>query len=61
MADILQELDAKGINIEYMYAFVGKAAGNAIVIFRVEEIDRAVELLKNSQVKLLPERELYHY
>ncbi|HHT06491.1 MAG TPA: ACT domain-containing protein [Hydrogenispora sp.] len=58
---VLQELDDKGINIEYMYAFVGKTAENAIVIFRVEETDRAVELLKNSQVKLLPESELYHY
>ena len=44
-----------------MYAFVGKTAENTIVIFRVEEIDRALELLKNSQVKLLPESELYHY
>ncbi|HHW13042.1 MAG TPA: ACT domain-containing protein [Firmicutes bacterium] len=61
LAAVLQELDAKGINIEYMYAFVGKTAENAIVIFRVEEIDRALELLENSQVKLLPERELYHY
>ncbi|NLM38073.1 MAG: ACT domain-containing protein [Firmicutes bacterium] len=61
LAAVLQELDAKGINIEYMYAFVGKTAANAIVIFRVEETDRAVALLENSRVKLLPESELYHY
>lgn len=61
LAAVLQELDAKGVNIEYMYAFVGKTAENAIVVFRVEEIDRAVQLLSDSQVKLLPESELYHY
>ena len=37
---------AQGVNIEYMYAFVGKSLENAIVIFRVEAIDQAVALLK---------------
>jgi hypothetical protein len=42
-----------------MYAFVGKAEEKAIVIFRVEEIDRAVALLADSQVQLLPESKVY--
>ena len=50
LASVLQELEDKAINIEYMYAFVGKAEEKAIVIFRVEEIDRAVALLADSQV-----------
>ncbi|HEY8391529.1 MAG TPA: ACT domain-containing protein [Capillibacterium sp.] len=59
LAGVLQELETKGINIEYMYAFVGKAEEKAIVIFRVEEIERAVELLTGSQVRLLPESKVY--
>ena len=59
LAGVLQELEGKGINIEYMYAFVGKAEEKAIVIFRVEEVDRAVELLGDSQVQLLPESKVY--
>lgn len=59
LAGVLQELEAKGINIEYMYAFVGKAEEKAIVIFRVEEIERAVELLTGSRVHLLPESKVY--
>mgnify|MGYP001166931798 CR=1 FL=1 len=59
LAGVLEEIQAKGVNIEYMYAFVGKSLENAIVIFRVEEIDQAIALLKNTQVKLLPEERVY--
>ena len=58
LAGVLQELDDKGINIEYMYAFVGKTAERAIVVFRVEEVDRAIQLLRDSDVHLLGERDL---
>ena len=58
LAGVLQELDAKGINIEYMYAFVGKSAEQAIVVFRVEEVDRAIQLLRNSAVHLLRENDI---
>lgn len=58
LAGVLQELDDKGINIEYMYAFVGKSAEQAIVVFRVEEVDRAIQLLRDSDVHLLGERDL---
>lgn len=59
LAGVLKEIEEKGVNIEYMYAFVGKSLENAIVIFRVEDVNNAVTLLKNSQVQILPENKVY--
>ena len=61
LAGILQTLEEKKINIEYMYAFVGKSGTDAVVVFRVEGIDRAVEMLEHSGVKLLPGKEVYAF
>lgn len=41
LADILQVLDADGINVEYMYAFVERCGENAVMIFRFDETDKA--------------------
>ncbi len=59
LGEILQILDQCGINIEYMYAFVGRSNADAVVVFRVENIDRAIELLKETGVKLLSGAEVY--
>lgn len=59
LAGVLEDLEEKKVNIEYMYAFVGKSLENAVVIFRVEEIDCAIKLLNDSQVRLLPESKVY--
>ncbi len=60
LAAILQTLDDCGINIEYMYAFVGRSDNDAVVVFRVEHIDRAIELLQLHNVKLLSGKEVYN-
>lgn len=59
LASVLAELDANNINIEYLYAFVEKASEDAIVIFRVEDIDRAVNILTQAGIKVLPSEEVY--
>ena len=59
LAGILESLAAGGINIEYMYAFVEKSGQNAVVICRVEDIDKAVESLKADGVKILTAQEVY--
>lgn len=59
LAKILGIFESGGINVEYMYAFVEKAAENAIMIFRLEEMDKAVELLQKSGVRLLGGNEVY--
>jgi hypothetical protein len=47
-------LDAlRGIAVEYMYAFVRKSGENAMVVFRFEDVDRAVETLRRAGARIL--------
>ena len=55
----LDILDKVSISIEYMYAFVGKAKDEALVILRVESPDKAVETLKKSDIRVLSSNEVY--
>lgn len=59
LAGILQLLVPEGINIEYMYAFVEKSGDNALVVFRVEDVDRTIDLLQKAGVKLVRAEDLY--
>ncbi|HHZ19296.1 MAG TPA: ACT domain-containing protein [Firmicutes bacterium] len=59
LAGILQALEDLGINIEYMYAFVGKTHENAVVVFRVKDIDQAIPVLQSHGVRLLTGDEIY--
>jgi len=45
MIPLLRRFNEAGIDVEYMYAFVGKATLTAYVIIRVEQVDKAKELL----------------
>ncbi len=59
LAGILEILAATDINIEYMYAFVQKASEDAVVIFRFEDIDRAITALQAGGVNILPAEKVY--
>jgi hypothetical protein len=48
----------RGIDVEYMYAFVRKTGERAIVVFRFEDAERAVETLRKAGVKLLDARDV---
>ena len=58
LAEILGALQGKGINVEYMYAFTQKSEGNAVLIFRFDEVDKAVDSLQKIGVKLLSGEEV---
>ena len=45
--------DEKGINLEYLYAFVSSKTDEAIVAMRLENMDKAIKALENSNVKIL--------
>lgn len=45
LAKVLKCLHSAGINVEYMYAFVNKTGENAVLIFRFEKMDEAIEVL----------------
>lgn len=45
LADVLAVLDEAGMNIEYMYAFTFRRQDKAVIIFRLEALDQAIEAL----------------
>jgi len=53
MAKAIRVLTDAGISIEYLYSFVRNAKDSALLIFRVEELDRAVKVLSENGVALL--------
>lgn len=55
LASVLKIFVENGINVEYMYAFVEKSEEKAIVVFRVEEIEKAEILLKKNNIKVMDE------
>jgi hypothetical protein len=59
LCEILQVLDKTEVNVEYMYAFVARNVGNAVIIFRFDEIDSAIETLQKEGVNLLTREQLY--
>ena len=56
--EILQCLSAEGINVEYMYAFLGGKSDNAYMIFRVADVARAAASLTASGIRLVGQDEL---
>jgi hypothetical protein len=59
LAAILGALSQNSINVEYMYAFVEPSGGNAIMIFRFDETDKAVEKLSAAGFSLVPGNKIY--
>jgi hypothetical protein len=59
LAQILRTLDAAAINVEYMYAFVQRSGDNAILIFRFDELDKAIQVLTQGGIRVLKGQEVY--
>jgi hypothetical protein len=57
---VLSVMEQEGINIEYLYAFIGRAGKGAIVIFRVEELDKAMAIMKSRGITLIDQDKIYH-
>jgi len=52
-------LDAlRGVDVEYMYAFVQKSGEQALVVFRFEDVEKAVETLRKAGAKILDARDV---
>lgn len=58
--EILAALTENGINVEYMYAFVHQRDNNAVMIFRFDRTDRAIEILKEKDFYIIAAQELYN-
>ena len=58
LADVLGALDGSGINVEYMYAFPYVRGDQAILIFRFNDPDAAIERLQTAGINLVASEEL---
>jgi len=59
LAGILEPLREAGLDVEYMYAFVQRSGENAIMILRFEDPDKAIEVFRKSNVRILSGKEVY--
>ena len=59
LAYLLEILDENNINIEYMYAFSYGKGDKAIMVFRFENPDKALEVLSNKDVDTIKNIDLF--
>jgi len=58
LAGIVDLVTQSGLNIEYLYAFVGQRGENAVVIFRIDDVKSAVAALQQGGARILSADEL---
>lgn len=56
---ILDILTQEDVNVEYMYAFVERSGENAVIIFRFDSTDSAIDVLLKGGFKVLPGEKVY--
>ncbi len=58
LAKNLALLSGHGVSVEYMYAFISREKKTAYVILRVDDNDKALDLLKSHGIPILTEQEI---
>lgn len=59
LAGVMEILEKNSFNIEYLYAFIGKRENGALVMFRVENPDKAVDCLKKEGIEVISGERLF--
>ncbi len=59
LASVLELMGGAGINIGYAYCFVTPGAEYAVDIFRVEDVEKATDVLERAGLRVLSAGELY--
>lgn len=60
LASVLHTIAEALVSIEYMYAFVGKRDGKAVVVMRVSDLDAAISALQHDSKTLVNARDIYN-
>jgi len=60
LSQILEVFQDTDINIEYMYAFPSELGKKAVLIFRFDKPDAAIERLKASGIKVVESVQVYN-
>jgi len=59
LSQVLDALASARVNIEYMYAFVTQSEEGAVVVFRVDRLDEAIQALTANGMRLLSGDDIY--
>lgn len=59
LAEVLSVLAKSDINVEYMYAFVEKSQNKAVLVFRFEDLTKAIAALQKGNIRVLTGEEVY--
>jgi hypothetical protein len=59
LAEILNVIKNEEINVEYMYAFVQRSGDKAIIIFRFDELEKAIFALQKAGIGILKGEDVY--
>ena len=55
---VVELLAENGIDVEYMYALAQSATDNAVMIFRFDKVDAAIDILQRHNFSILPPQRL---
>ena len=58
-ASAVRLLADKGFDMEYMYAFISRDKGRAFVIFRVDDDEKAIDVMKQAGLTILTAQEIH--
>jgi hypothetical protein len=58
---IMEVISQEGINVEYLYAFVEKSGQNAVIIFRFDAPEKAIDILLKHNFTVVPGKKLYEF
>ena len=53
LAQILDAVEQAGLNVEFMYAFTEKRGDKAILVFRFDDPDNAINILQKAKVNVV--------
>jgi hypothetical protein len=59
LAEMLGHIEQAGLNLEYMYSFVQKSMESAILIFRFDDLDRAISVLAENGFRIVESHKLW--
>ncbi|MGC9316674.1 MAG: ACT domain-containing protein [Armatimonadota bacterium] len=61
LGEVLEHLQSEDINVEYMYAFFITIAGDAVVLFKVDDsvLDKTLGVLDEAGITVIPAEQVY--
>lgn len=57
LSEALCALTGAGVSVEYLYSLVRNVQGHAVIIFRVSEPERAAQVLRQKNIRMLSQDE----